>query len=117
LSQQRSLLACFDARRGETYCQFFDAPGAPDGPFVASYHEIPALMAFRRDWSLCGSGAEAVNAAAGTAYPVLHALSAIPIAAVARLGAAKPPSSDKPEPLYLRAPDARPQEGFVLRRA
>jgi tRNA threonylcarbamoyladenosine biosynthesis protein TsaB len=117
LSLGNPLLACFDARRGEAYCQFFDAPGAPDGPFVVSYHEIPALMAFRRDWSLCGSGAEAVNAAAGTAYPVLHQLSAIPIAAVARLGAARPTSAVKPEPLYLRAPDAKPHQGFVLRRA
>jgi tRNA threonylcarbamoyladenosine biosynthesis protein TsaB len=116
-SQARPLLACFDARRGEAYCQFFDAPGAPEGPFVASYHEIPPLMASRRDWSLCGSGAEAVNAAAGTAFPVLHGLAAIPIASVARLGAAKPSPTGKPEPLYLRAPDAKPQEGFVLKRA
>jgi tRNA threonylcarbamoyladenosine biosynthesis protein TsaB len=120
-SKGRPLLACFDARRGEAYCQFFDAPGAPEGPpegpFVASYHEIPSLMASRRDWSLCGSGADAVNSAAGTAFPVLHGLAAIPIASVARLGAAKPSPTGKPEPLYLRAPDAKPQEGFILRRA
>jgi tRNA threonylcarbamoyl adenosine modification protein YeaZ len=116
-SQGKPLLACFDARRGEAYCQFFDATGTPGGPFVASYHQIPLLMASRRDWSLCGSAADAMNAAAGTAFPVLHGFAAIPIASVARFGAERPSPTGKPEPLYLRAPDAKPQEGFALRRA
>jgi hypothetical protein len=35
---------------------------------------------------------------------------------VARLGAAAPEHSGPPKPLYLRAPDAQPQDGAQLPR-
>jgi len=111
------LLAAIDARRGEAYCQFFDAPRALSAPLVSAYHELPILMSSETAWLLCGSGAANVNAAAGTGYRVVHELSAPPISAIARLGAARPAPREKPEPLYLRAPDARPKEGFALKRA
>jgi hypothetical protein len=38
------------------------------------------------------------------------------IATVARIGAAKPAATDRPKPLYLRGPDAKPQTGFALER-
>mgnify|MGYP001550514879 CR=1 FL=1 len=39
-----------------------------------------------------------------------------PIALVARLAAEIPQGAEKPRPLYLRAPDAKPQTGFALSR-
>jgi hypothetical protein len=38
------------------------------------------------------------------------------IVSVARLGAADIDISKKPEPLYLRKPDAVPQKGFAVER-
>jgi hypothetical protein len=61
---------------------------------------------------------------AGTAAPRLAALSGRPsastqptadIAVYARLAGAKG-MEQKPSPLYLREPDAKPQAGFVLPR-
>lgn len=111
----RPLLAVLDARRGEAYGQAFgDAAGEP---FVAPYHHYPLQLAGSKDWLLCGSGARHVNESAGTGYPVLHELAAMPISVIARLGAFREPSASRPEPLYLRAPDAKPQQAFVLKRA
>jgi tRNA threonylcarbamoyladenosine biosynthesis protein TsaB len=36
------------------------------------------------------------------------------IAMVARIGAEKPLDAERPKPLYLRGPDAKPQTGFAL---
>jgi tRNA threonylcarbamoyladenosine biosynthesis protein TsaB len=110
------LLAVLDARRGEAYCQVFQ-PGEHAEPFVASYHQLLPLLASREDWVLCGSGAQNLNVAAGSNIPVLHEMAAVPIATIARLGAASVSPAARPEPLYLRAPDAKPQEGFALKRA
>jgi tRNA threonylcarbamoyl adenosine modification protein YeaZ len=109
------LLAILDAKRGEAYAQGFGA--AAGEPYVAPYHQFPALLSPYPQWLLCGSGAPHVNAATGADYPVLHTLSAMPVSVIARLGASRAPSSARPEPLYLRAPDSKPQQAFVLRRA
>ena len=39
------------------------------------------------------------------------------IGVYARLAAAKGAAGEKPKPLYLREPDAKPQAGFVLPRS
>jgi tRNA threonylcarbamoyladenosine biosynthesis protein TsaB len=109
------LAVVLDARRGEAYGQLFGPSGG--APFVAAYHQFAALLDGAADWQLCGSGALHLNAAAGTGFPVLHELAAMPIGVIARLGAFRQPSANRPEPLYLRAPDAKPQQAFVLKRA
>ncbi len=111
------LLAVLDARRGEAFCQIFDGDGVAHEPFVLPYHSVASLLHLHREWEFCGSGAQHLNTAAGTGHKVLHELGAVPIASIARLGAIAKPGANKPEPLYLRAPDARPQEGFALLRA
>ena len=111
------LLAVIDARRGEAFCQAFGRHGLDAKPFVAPYHDIAAMIGRNGGWRLCGSGAEHLNAAAGTAYETIHTLQAAPVESVARLAATLNAASSPAEPLYLRAPDARPQENFVLRRA
>lgn len=108
-------MVALDAKRGEAYGQAFGAQD--EGPFVAAYHHFPQLLAQGREWQFCGSGASNVNAAAGAGFPVLHELSAMPISVIARLGASREKSAVRPEPLYLRAPDAKPQQAFVLNRA
>jgi tRNA threonylcarbamoyladenosine biosynthesis protein TsaB len=111
------LLAVMDARRGEAYCQVFDGGDPAPEPFVAAYHQLLPLLASRGDWLLCGSGAQHLNDAAGAGFRMLHELAAVPIATIARLGASSQSPAARPEPLYLRAPDAKPQEGFALKRA
>lgn len=111
------LLVALDARRGEAFCQIFGGGSAAGEPFVAAYHLIAPMLAERSGWRLCGSGASHVNTAGGSGHFVMHDLAAVPIASIARLGAMIDAGDHRPEPLYLRAPNARPQEGFTLRRA
>jgi len=82
----KPVLAAIDAKREEIYLQAFGADGSPLDA-VARLSDAPP--AERPD--------------------------AFPIAIVARLGAAKP-VSEKPKPLYLRGPDARPQAGYAVPR-
>lgn len=119
------LLVAMDARRGEAYAQFLGAQIAaapPQGPFVADYARLAREASAVPGLALCGSGAQSVLDAiprdlAAPAMPVLHRLAAIPIETIARMGAAMPAGGERPEPLYLRAPDAKPQLGFAVRRA
>lgn len=119
------LLVAMDARRGEAYGQFLGAQIAsahPQGPFVAGYDRLAGEAAGFPGLALCGSGAQSTleamaREAQSPELPVLHRLAAIPIETIARMGAARPASGERPEPLYLRAPDAKPQLGFAVRRA
>lgn len=106
----KSLLVALDARRGQVYAQGFDADGAPlDEPVVAT----PGAVAESMDPNvaeLVGSGAAPVLDALrtiGRNATLLADIAQPDIAAVAAcaraVGAALPP-----EPLYLRAADAKP---------
>ena len=66
--------------------------------------------------TLCGSGAQIVGPHLAENLPVAHSLATVPIELVAQIGAAKPVDKTPPEPVYLRAPDAKPQSGFALPR-
>ena len=112
------LLVVLDARRGEVYAQFFGCgESLPQAPFVATCEELDAMIARNVSIALCGSGADRLVEVTGRDLPVLHRLAAAPIACFARLGAAAEATGIRPEPLYLRAPDAKPQAGFALERA
>ncbi|GIL02850.1 MAG: tRNA (adenosine(37)-N6)-threonylcarbamoyltransferase complex dimerization subunit type 1 TsaB [Alphaproteobacteria bacterium] len=113
-----TLLALIDARRGEAYAQFFGTvpPGLPQGPFVAGYPAIATMAAQPGCLALCGAGAPALVGETKLQAAILHRLAAAPAARYARLGAAAVPAG-RPEPLYLRPPDAKPQIGFAVSRA
>lgn len=109
----RPVLALIDARRGEVYGQFFEADGTERGPpRVASAAAFAAEV--DADTMLAGSGADAVAgllADAGEAR-VVHRSASPDIVALCRLGLTAPVSA-APRPLYLRAPDAKPQPGLA----
>lgn len=110
--ESRPVLVAMDAKRGEVYAQAF----APDGselsePAELAIADAQALPA-RYAAVATGSGAPLVNGAEEGAGPDHFS-----IAQVARLGADLQPGAAKPKPLYLRAPDAKPQTGFALSRA
>lgn len=106
----RPVVAAMDAKRGEIYAQPFDADGAPSSnPAAIDLATLRALVA-REGGVVTGSAAGLLSdPAVATEADSLSPLS------IARLAAAETPG-EKPKPLYLRAPDAKPQAGFALSR-
>ena len=79
--------------------------------------ESAAELASRNRLSLAGSAAAGIAALmAKPAEPVGTTAATADIATYARLAGAKPLTAERPKPLYLRAPDAKPQAGFILPR-
>lgn len=117
--ERRLLAAAVDARHGSVYFQAV----APGGRSVVA----PAHMAVRDAVRYLGSGAVVLTGSGG---PIVGAEAmqkgvevlladaepAPEIAWVARLGMAADPGSALPKPLYLRAPDARPQDAARVAR-
>ncbi|MDD7909670.1 MULTISPECIES: tRNA (adenosine(37)-N6)-threonylcarbamoyltransferase complex dimerization subunit type 1 TsaB [Pseudovibrio] len=116
-SNDRPLLVALDARRDEVYCQTFTAQAEPLGEAKVSTvkdlaHDLPANAL------LAGSAALAVAKAAGVDSEAVRSEAAYAsIEFVARLGLNAPVPQKAPMPLYLRPPDAKPQErGRILRQ-
>ena len=103
------VLAAIDAKRGEVYTRLFAADGKPMGePEALSIADAKALAAkFAAD--IVGSATPILKDGAEAGAP-----DHFPIAWVARLGARADDATEKPKPLYLRGPDAKPQTGFAL---
>jgi tRNA threonylcarbamoyl adenosine modification protein YeaZ len=110
------IAVAIDARHKHVYLQVF-AQGQPLTPArIASLAEAEALCAGAS--RVVGSGAPLVESGwpMGEPAPVFDPQPAPDIDWVARLGAAAAESSAPPKPLYLRAPDARPQDAAWLAR-
>lgn len=106
----KAVVAAMDARRGEIYAQAFDATGLPAGEAQALDIDAVRELVARTGGEVTGS-AEAL-----LADPLLAGEpDAFSPHVLCRLAAAAVPG-DKPKPLYLRAPDAKPQAGFALTR-
>lgn len=113
----RSIVVAVDARREEVYAAAWDADGATVAePEVTGLTDAVALLASLADPVLAGSAVPALVAAAGGAHDVASTLATADIAAYARLAHRQGFSGERPKPLYLRAPDAKPQASFVLPR-
>lgn len=112
----RPVLVALDARRDEIYSAFYDASGAcTAGPEVSTV-EAGAAIIRRRDPVLAGSAAAAIAEAAGGQLDIGPAAATASIETYASLGATAEHVGGSPKPLYLRAPDARPQTGFAVAR-
>jgi tRNA threonylcarbamoyladenosine biosynthesis protein TsaB len=114
-----AIVAAIDARHGHVYLQVFASTGRTlVGPRMATVADaVDAALAGPA--CIVGSGAQLIAAAwpAGEAVPpMVEAQDAPAIAWVARLGAAASKTDVGPTPLYLRAPDARPQDDARLPR-
>ena len=121
------ILAAIDAAHGNAYFQIFGRRGrtlvtpriAPLGEAAAA-----AVAAVRNragktaEFLIVGSAAPLVAASwpAEAALPAVMQQGAPDIEWVARLGAASQDADTAPKPLYLRAPDAKPQERSRLPR-
>ena len=108
-----------DARHSHVYMQLFATGGRSlIAPRIASLSEA-ARLAANVPVRIVGSAAKAVAAAwpAQEAPPLLVQETTAPdIVWVARLGSAASDTGDGPKPLYLRAPDAQPQDAARLPR-
>lgn len=115
------VLAVVDARRDEVYVQLFDGadllPLSPPGVLPIG---DAALLGGARPLLIAGSGADRVATAARTLGravvgvcpemrpDIAHAMHRI---------TALPPATGAIRPLYLRPPDAKPQDGKAIPRA
>lgn len=114
---RRVLAAAIDARHGQVYFQCI----APGGQSIVAPTLVKVRDAARLIGSgpavLVGSGAAAVAAdTAGVDVTVADVKPFPDIAWVARLGLVADPAQALPKPLYLRGPDARPQDQARLLR-
>ena len=111
-----TVVPVIDARHGQVYMQVFGPGGrALTAPRLATVRE--AVQAARTgDALIVGSAADLVAAQwpASEPPPAVAASSAPHIGWVARLAAAAQADRAPPKPLYLRAPDARPQDAARL---
>ena len=113
----RGILALFDAHRGDVYVQMFSAAGLPlDAPRQVSLAEAAALAAAENVVSV-GSGVPVLQAA----HPdlALSSMGGIDLPAVDCVARAAlvPSTTVHAKPLYLRRPDAKPQEAYTIARA
>jgi tRNA threonylcarbamoyladenosine biosynthesis protein TsaB len=114
-----SIAAAIDARHGSVYLQVFASSGRTlVAPGIATVPDA-VRAAMTGPVRLVGSGAGLLHAEWPSDHPAPLAIdiqNAPAIEWVARLGAAAPKTDVAPLPLYLRAPDARPQDGARLPR-
>ncbi len=113
------VVAAIDARHGHVYLQVF----GPGGRTIVTPRLVPVAEALRAAASgaprLVGTAANMLAGAwpAGERPPSLVEQRQAPdIDWVARLGAAAVETGSPPKPLYLRAPDAQPQNAAQLAR-
>jgi tRNA threonylcarbamoyl adenosine modification protein YeaZ len=111
------VVAAIDARHGHVYLQVF-APGIVTGARLAPLSEAVRAAA-EAPARIVGSAAHLIaERLTDTAARPVHIdpSDAPDIAWVARMGAALPEGQSPPKPLYLRAPDAQPQNAAQLPR-
>lgn len=113
------VVTVIDARHEQVYLQIFGAGGRTlVSPRIAPIREAVRAAALG-PVRIVGSAAEMMMAAWPSSQPpptLVEAKPAPDIGWVARLGAAAEEGRAAPKPLYLRAPDAQPQDASRLAR-
>lgn len=113
------VLVAIDARRSEVYVQLYAAGGMVAQPAQIMSPEAAGALALRSGAALIGSGVSPMRPflPAGPDSPaVLGEENVVDLSCLAQAAAEREPGPKQPVPLYLRAPDAKPQTGFALPR-
>jgi tRNA threonylcarbamoyladenosine biosynthesis protein TsaB len=111
------VLAFIDAGRGGVYAAGYGPDGAEEHEAsLLGVGEAGELVRQQGTAVLAGSGAEIAIAEAGRRPAVATAAATADIATYARLASARGLPGRPASPLYLRAADAKPQQGFALPR-
>ena len=113
LAARRGILVVQDAGREQLHVQRFDPNAKPLGAPLALtlpqlLEQLPSAAVFA-----CGSGAHLLHGHGGVE---ISRTPLAPSAASVALASLDPAMSAAPAPLYLRAPDAKPQAGFAIAR-
>jgi tRNA threonylcarbamoyladenosine biosynthesis protein TsaB len=112
-----AVLAVVAAGRGQIYGARYDGDGKET---MAAAVATPQVFAARVDGAtaIAGSGSDLVLAALPMSPRVVvaHRKGTADMGVLLRLAADAPLSGEAPRPLYLRAPDARPQVGAAVAR-
>jgi tRNA threonylcarbamoyladenosine biosynthesis protein TsaB len=104
------ILASLDAGRDEVYLQLFDGNAMPlKEPKAVRVEDLSASVP-SGSVMICGSGAALFPGQA--VYPAMIG----PTASAVAMAVIHPAMRTDPKPLYLRAPDAKPQAGFAVAR-
>lgn len=113
-SYYTGLFIALDARRGEVYGQIFCWSGKPEStPRVYTLEDAEQTIK-SQNLACAGSGIPLLNIGRER---IITASEILPsIETVSRLGAQTQATDTLPKPLYLRAPDAKPQVGFAVSR-
>jgi tRNA threonylcarbamoyl adenosine modification protein YeaZ len=108
------VVVAMDAKRNEVYTQAFSATGDALSQPAALSPEDASDLAKSLSAAMTGSW---VEHSLGKAVADHEGRDRFDIAVVARIAAEKPVDAQRPKPLYLRGPDAKPQTGFALARS
>ena len=115
----RSVAAVIDARHEHVYLQVFGPGGRTVVPPRLAPLRVAMLAALTGSARIVGSAADRIAASWPRTQPppaLVDQRGAPDIDWIARLGAAAPDRHAPPKPLYLRPPDAQPQQARLLRR-
>jgi tRNA threonylcarbamoyl adenosine modification protein YeaZ len=115
----RLITAAIDARHGSVYVTVLNTDGKPVvAPRLASLRDAARAIG-AGPTAIVGSGARLVAQEAwgmGLDAVVIEGSEAPDILWVARLGLLAQPNAQPPRPLYLKAPEATPQDGARIAR-
>jgi tRNA threonylcarbamoyladenosine biosynthesis protein TsaB len=115
-SPGHTTLVVLDAGREHIYAAVYQSFSMLRyGPVMIAFEDAVAL-ARQGGPILAGTAAEKIAAAARSGNAVASLSATADVAIYARIAAERGPSADKPKPLYLRPPDAKPQASHVLPR-
>lgn len=105
-------LAVIDARREQLYAQLFEGQRPVAAPFALSLGDLAALTALPEVDAVIGSGAELLQARFPDAR--ITTIESLDPVALARLAAVTDAESARPDPVYIREPDAKLPGGLSL---
>ncbi|MBM3527913.1 MAG: tRNA (adenosine(37)-N6)-threonylcarbamoyltransferase complex dimerization subunit type 1 TsaB [Alphaproteobacteria bacterium] len=119
LAENAGVAVAIDARHDHVYFQVFGPGGRTHGtPRIADTREAASIAA-KDGARVVGTGAGLVAAlwpVSAETRPTVDDREAPDIVWIGRLGVAADESTSPPKPLYLRAPDAQPQDAARLPR-
>lgn len=112
LDAKGAVLAVIDARREQLYAQLFEGQRPVADPFALSLGDLAALTALPEVDAVVGPGADRLQARFPDAR--IETPELLDPVALARLAALANPELARPDPVYIREPDAKLPGGLSL---
>lgn len=113
----RPVMVAIEAGRGDLYVALYDDAGKMSYDACVLTFADALALATKAVPVLCGSAAPKIAEAMADALDLGPLAATADIATYAKIAARRQSPTDKPRPVYLREPDAKPQAGFILPRS